>query len=90
MEFQHEKDRIFTLGPDGKLLAEVTFPIAGHTAHINHTFVDRSLRGQGVAAQLLTAAAEQIRGAGLAAALTCPYAVKWFSEHPEQMDLLEA
>lgn len=88
MEFQHEKGRIFALDTDGKLMAEVTFPISGHTAQIDHTFVDPSLQGQGIAAQLLAAAAEEIRRAGLSAVPTCSYAVKWFSEHPEQGDLL--
>lgn len=50
MEFQKEPGRIFALGEDGKLLAEITFPTGEDgVADINHTFVDESLRGQGVA-----------------------------------------
>lgn len=88
MEFQHEDGRIFALDPSGRLLAEVTFPSRGGVAVIDHTFVDDSLRGQGVAGQLILAAVQQIRAAGLKAHPTCPYAVKWFSSHPEQSDLL--
>ncbi len=88
MEFQYEQGRVYALDPTGALLAEVTFPVSGGIANINHTFVDSSLRGQGVAGQLLSAAAAQIRAAGLKARPTCSYAVRWFSEHPEHSDLL--
>ena len=57
-------------------------------ADIDHTFVDQSLRGQGVAGQLLDAAVRQIRMEGLRAKATCSYAAKWFKEHPDQSDLL--
>ena len=88
MEFQHERERIFALDEQGKLVAEVTFPVSEGVADIDHTFVDQSLRGQGVAGQLLEAAVRQIRAEGLRAKATCSYAVKWFGEHPDQSDLL--
>ncbi|MEA4934623.1 MAG: GNAT family N-acetyltransferase [Lawsonibacter sp.] len=88
MEFKHEPDRIFAWNPEGKTIAEITFPISDGIATIDHTFVDASLRGQGVAAMLVSSAVEQIRSAGLKARPTCSYAVKWFSEHPEHSDLL--
>ena len=88
MEFQHERERIFALDEQGKLVAEVTFPVSEGVADIDHTFVDQSLRGQGVAGQLLEAAVRQIRMEGLRAKATCSYAAKWFKEHPDQSDLL--
>lgn len=88
MELRHERDRIFALNPEGKIIAEITFPISDGIATIDHTFVDASLRGQGVAGMLVSSAVEQIRTAGLKAQPTCSYAVKWFSEHPEYADLL--
>lgn len=88
MEFQHERERIFALDGQGKLVAEVTFPVSEGVADIDHTFVDQSLRGQGVAGQLLDAAVRQIRMEGLRAKATCSYAAKWFKEHPDQSDLL--
>ena len=72
----------------GRLLAEVTFPVSGGVANINHTYVSEALRGQGAAAQLLEAAVAKLRADGLKAGPTCTYAVKWFSEHPEESDLL--
>ena len=88
MEFQHERERIFALDGQGKLVAEVTFPVSEGVADIDHTFVEQSLRGQGVAGQLLDAAVRQIRMEGLRAKATCSYAAKWFKEHPDQSDLL--
>ena len=88
MEFQQERERIFALDEQGKLVAEVTFPVSEGVADIDHTFVDQSLRGQGVAGQLLDAAVRQIRMEGLRAKATCSYAAKWFKEHPDQSDLL--
>ena len=88
MEFQHERERIFALDEQGKLVAEVTFPVSEGVADIDHTFVDQSLRGQGVAGQLLDAALRQIRMEVLRAKATCSYAAKWFKEHPDQSDLL--
>ncbi len=89
MEFQKEANRIFAQAADGTLIAEITFPACGDgVVDINRTFVDDSLRGQGVAAQLAQAAAEQVRARGLKAIASCSYAKKWFAQHPEQADLL--
>lgn len=88
MKFCTEKGRIFVLDETGELLAEVTFPERDGVAVINHTFVDASLRGQGVAGQLLRAAADTLRREGRKARPTCSYAVHWFETHPEEQDLL--
>lgn len=88
MEFQHSQERIFAVAPDGALLAEITFPASGGIANINHTFVSDTLRGQGIAGQLMEAAVAQLRAQNQRAVATCPYAVRWFESHPEQADLL--
>ena len=73
----------------GKRIAEITFPtVRPGVADINHTFVDHSLRGQGVADQLMRAALTEIRADGSRAVATCPYAVAWFEKHPEQSVIL--
>ena len=89
MEFQSEKNRIFWKDGEGKLLAEVTFPGCGEgVVEIDHTFVDGSLRGQGVASELMLAAAEYLRGQGKKVRPVCSYAVRWFQNHPDYGDLL--
>lgn len=88
MEFRKESGRIFATDETGKLLAEVTFPEQEGIAVINHTFVDGSLRGQGIAGQLLRAVADTLRQEGRKAGAACSYAIHWFETHPEEKDLL--
>lgn len=74
---------------DGTVLARVTFPFAGdNTVDLNHTEVDESLRGQGIAGQLLERAAAKIRQEGWKTRCSCSYAQKWFAKHPDDQDLL--
>ena len=75
MEFQREPGRIYAMNADAL------------AAEIDHTFVDSSLRGQGVAEQLVRAAVDQIRAEGKQARVTCSYARAWFEKHPEEADL---
>lgn len=83
MNFQKRNGRIFCKS-EGKLLAEITFPdTADGIRDIDHTFVDDSLRGQGVAAQLVQMAAESILAEGKKAKTSCSYAAKWLERHPE-------
>lgn len=89
MEWQAERNVVRCVGEGGKVLAEVTFPeVEPGIVEIDHTFVDESLRGQGVAAELLGRAAGIISSCGLYARPTCSYAVSWFERHPERAGLL--
>jgi predicted GNAT family acetyltransferase len=84
VDFTLECNRIYKQNETGKLLAEVLFPNSGDdTVTITHTFVDPSLRGQGIASQLLLALVGEIQAQDKKAKAVCPYAVKWFEEHPE-------
>ena len=54
MEYITEKNRIYSKDSDGSIIAEVTFPeVECGIYNINHTFVDTSLRGKGVAGKLV-------------------------------------
>lgn len=89
MEFVTEENRVFAESAKGAVLAEVLFPdLDEHTVEITHTYVDVSLRGQGIAGQLLLATAKQLRAQGKKALPSCSYAVQWFKKHPEYTDLL--
>lgn len=90
MTFQYEENRIFAQDEQGRLVAEITFPACGEgLVDIDHTFVDPFLRGQGVAGQLVRAAAGRIRQTRRRAVASCSYAARWFAEHPEARDILE-
>ena len=89
MEFRHVHGRIWMESAKGELLAEVLFPVVeSGIVEITHTFVDDSLRGQGVAAGLIREAAEQLRREHKRAKLSCSYAVAWFWRHTEYADIL--
>lgn len=90
MDFIKEKHKIYLKDDQNHMLAVVTFPKQSEgVVNIDHTFVDPSLRGQGVAGKLMEAAVAYFRSANIKAKPTCSYAVKWFEEHPECADVLE-
>lgn len=87
LALNYENDRIY--GISGRnVVAEITFPpLSENVCNISHTFVDDSLRGQGVADRLMHAACDEIRARHKLAYPTCSYAVGWFKKHPEYMDI---
>jgi predicted GNAT family acetyltransferase len=89
MKFERKGNWIFRKDDGGDIVAEITFPnLREGVVVINHTYVDNALRGQGVASELVEAAYEAIKAEGKKAALTCPYAVKWFHDRPEKNDIV--
>lgn len=89
MNFIHEPNRIYLTDDSNHSVAEVTFPdVRDHIVTINHTFVDGSLRGQGIAGKLMEEVVEQLRSSNKKARLSCSYAVKWFAEHEEASDVV--
>lgn len=90
MEFKHEENRIYLENENGKCIAEVTFPkVSENKVNVNHTFVDSTLRGQGVADKLLNALAQKLRKDNNKAVASCSYAIDWFEKHPEFKDVCE-
>lgn len=90
MELKHDSNWIYVTDDDNNIIAEVTFPnVKEGVVNMNHTFVDNSLRGQGVAGKLVEAAYDSIKEQGKKVVPSCPYAVKWFEEHPEKNDIVE-
>ena len=74
---------------DGRVLAEVAFPPTGiGKVEIVRTHVDETLRGKGVAAQLMVRTVRELRRTKRKAAASCDYAAGWFQEHPEFGDVL--
>ena len=79
--FLTEQSRIYMEDEQGRLIAEITFPETSPGVYnIDHTFVDDSLRGQGIASKLVQAAVDEIQHRGGEVRATCSYAVKWLSE----------
>lgn len=81
MIFITEFERIYSAQGD-KVLAEITFPEKGvNTFCIDHTFVDDSLRGQGVASKLVQMAVNEIKSRGGKVTATCSYAAHWLEKN---------
>ena len=82
MIFVHEPYRIYGMDENGKVLAEITFPRTEPGVYtIEHTAVDTSLQGQGIAGKLIRSAVEDIKSRGGEVRATCSYAVRWLEKH---------
>ncbi|KRM10613.1 hypothetical protein FC15_GL001216 [Lapidilactobacillus concavus DSM 17758] len=89
MKFQSEPGRFFLEDEQGQLTAEVTYQQAtGKDLYvIDHTFVDPSLRGQGIASQLVYAVVEKARADHKQIIPLCSYAKMDFERKPEYADV---
>lgn len=75
MELIKETNRIYATNEEGAVVAEITFAVTEEgVCTIDHTEVDDSLRGQGIAAKLVEAAVEEIKAQGKKVDATCSYA----------------
>ena len=90
MDFKHNENQIALYAETGDLLAEITFPyVDENTVDVNHTFVDASLRGQGIAGKLMQELVDELEKRGLKAVPTCSYAQGWFEKHREYGHLVK-
>lgn len=66
---------------DGKIMGEVDYiDIDDHTVNITHTFVDPSLRGQGLASKMLQEVFKYLHENNKKVICSCSYAKNWI-EH---------
>jgi len=91
MEFQYKElghdAYAFVYEKDGKTLGEITWTLLGDVMVMDHTFVSPSLRGQGVAKQLLDRSANFAREKGYKMEAVCSYVVTAFNQSDEYEDL---
>ena len=82
MEFIKENSKIYSIDKNKKIIAEITFYESKNGVFsIDHTFVDESLRGQGIAGKLVEMAVEEIEKRGGKVEATCSYAKKWLEKN---------
>ena len=83
--FNIADNRIFMNDENGKTIAEVTFPnLDDNTIIIDHTFVEDSLRGQGIAAKLMLEVIKYAKENNKNIKATCSYALKWFEKNKDE------
>lgn len=88
MKILCENSRVFINDESGKMLAELIFKADDDGVYnISRTFVDPSLRGQGIADKLMVAALEEISSLDGKVRASCSYAVKWFEKHDEYAEI---
>ncbi|MBN2541013.1 MAG: N-acetyltransferase [Bacilli bacterium] len=89
MEYIYEANRIYAEQADHLLLAEVTFPSRdANRVNVDHVYVDASLRGQGVASELMLLAYNYIKEKNLKIIAKCPYAIAWFKRNEQYQDIV--
>lgn len=82
MRFIKEDNKIYLQNAKQETVAEVTFyEIQNGVYNIDHTFVDESLRGQGIGNKLVEEAVKTIKRKGATVQATCPFASKWLQEN---------
>lgn len=84
MEFLEGSNRFYQKEED-KLIAEITYvPQRDEKWAIDHTFVDPSLRGQGIAEQLVDRVVEEAQKEEKKLVAVCPYVVTLFDRKKEK------
>ncbi|MBR6033819.1 MAG: N-acetyltransferase [Clostridia bacterium] len=81
MDFIIENNKIYKKDGSGRLIAEITYEDLGNNMYnIDHTFVDESLRGQGIAQMLVEEALKEINKKGGKVCATCSYAKQYLKK----------
>ena len=89
MEIKEEKERFVLLNDEQEEAGEMTWSNAGpEIMIIDHTFVDPTYRGKGLAEKLVAAGVEKARKEGKKIIPLCPFAKKEFEEKSEYADVL--
>ncbi|MFL2099458.1 GNAT family N-acetyltransferase [Desemzia sp. FAM 23991] len=85
MEFEKGDNRFYKNDESGKMIAEITYiPSGEDKVLVDHTFVDPSLRGQGVAEQLVDRTVQEMETEGKKMVAVCPYVVSLFERKSDK------
>lgn len=81
-----ERENLFELLSDkGEVIGEMAYMPMNNSIIITHTGVSLDYRDQGLAEKLVLAGIQKARREQLKLGATCPYAVKYFREHKEEL-----
>ena len=89
----NKQSKFYQENDEGKEIARITYkPVEGRDAVVDAdgTFVDPSLRGQGIAEQLVDRLVTEMEGEGKKIKPTCPYVVKLFERKPDKYGHIQA
>ncbi len=80
----------YDLTVDGVHAGHADYVVEGTRIVMPHTVIDPSLRGRGLAAQLVGAALDDVRTQGRTVVPTCWYVAEYIDRHPEYAELRES
>lgn len=83
MKYIIEENRIYANDENGKVIAEILFEHSEGAYNITRTFVDESLRGQGVGNELMEMVLEEIRKRNKEVTASCSYAAHWLEKREQ-------
>ncbi len=75
MRFKKNNNKIY-LEDNNKIIAEIEYEEKNNAYIVTHTYVDESLRGQGIAKQLVEQVIEEAKKNNKEITATCSYAKK--------------
>lgn len=81
-------ERRYEIRVDGVLAGFTQAFEDGDVVTFPHTVVFDEFEGQGLAAQLVSGALDDVRERGKKVVATCPYVKRYIEKHPEYADLL--
>ncbi|KQV07422.1 GNAT family N-acetyltransferase [Leifsonia sp. Root112D2] len=89
-ELTHEADaRRYALHIDGQLVCVLNYSVNGNAISFTRTFTQPSHRGQGLAAELVAFAVDDVEATTeLHIVPMCWYVADWFEAHPNRSALL--
>ena len=91
MEIQQKESAgqgLFFVMQEGKRVAALAYDKEDNSITIEHTEVDKSLRGQNIGQQLVEFAVQWARENNLKVSPICPFAKVLFDKNPEWKDVL--
>lgn len=79
----------YTLRIDGELASSVDYSVTGNSLSFTHTFTDPKRRGQGLAAEIVKFAVDDVESTTEYRVVPmCWYVGEWFDQNPERASLL--
>jgi len=73
---------------DGRVVGIAEYVDRGEVLVFHHTEIDAPLRGDGLGAQLVQAALDDVRAQGRRIVPTCWYVAEFLDQHPDYGDLV--
>ncbi len=72
----------------GRLVGFADYTVAGNVVTLPHTEVDPAFGGQGIGAEIVRFALDDIRAMGQTVVPACSFVARWIQRHPAYQDLL--